>query len=306
MSVEGTSRPKHAVVIVNYGSSGLLLRNHSHTKGTSDRLVIIVDNFSSTDEQGRVVDLANLFGWFVELMPTNVGFGAGVNAGAARAVREGAQSIVVVNPDAHLRSSDIDALVDEVVADHELMVSPVIRRSDGAVWFDGIDLFLDSGRMASKRRSRPPSGSRRPWLSGACFAISAHLWERVGGFDSDYFLYWEDVDLSHRVLDIGGKLSVLERASAVHDEGGTHPSRPDVHGRSSLYYYFNIRNRLVYAAKHLDDRRLTSWKWQTARVSYEIVRGGGRRQFLRPWRLVRAYLRGIKDGFSYVRSARGR
>ena len=34
------------------------------------------------------------------------------------------------------------------------------------------------------------------WLSGACLAFSATAFDRLGGFGEDFFLYWEDVDIS--------------------------------------------------------------------------------------------------------------
>jgi GT2 family glycosyltransferase len=36
------------------------------------------------------------------------------------------------------------------------------------------------------------------WLTGACLAVSKQVWQATGGFDPDYFLYWEDVDYSQR------------------------------------------------------------------------------------------------------------
>lgn len=286
-----------ALIVVNYGSSLLLTQNLVGTKISEyGGVVVVVDNFTSNAEREAVRALAAVQGWATVLLDTNTGFGGGVNAGALWAIEHGAEVIAVLNPDAYIDEGDLMRLVDAVVADPRLMVAPVIRTGTGAIWFDGIDLFVDSGRVASRRRPTPPPGPREPWISGACFAIGREMWEGVGGFDEEYFLYWEDVDLSRRVVNNGGSLAVLADVFAVHDEGGTQKPAGAAGTKSETYYYYNIRNRLVYAAKHCDDEGVKQWLRSTPRVSYEILLGGGRRQFLRSIVPVRAYVRGIRDG----------
>lgn len=293
----GGSSPLFALIIVNYGSSGLLAQNLAGMNlAELGGLVVVVDNYTSGGERDAVSALAAAEGWATVLLDTNSGFGGGVNAGARCAIERGAMVIVALNPDARIKSDDLMRLVDAVVANPSLMAAPIVKTGAGAVWFDGIDLYLDSGRVASRRRRVPPPGPREPWISGACFAISRQMWEKVGGFDEEYFLYWEDVDLSKRVVESGGRLAVLTDVVAVHDEGGTQIPAATSQAKSETYYFYNIRNRLIYAAKHLDDDRVRRWLRSTPRVSYEILLGGGRRQFLHSIAPVRAYLRGIRDG----------
>jgi N-acetylglucosaminyl-diphospho-decaprenol L-rhamnosyltransferase len=191
--------------------------------------------------------------------------------------------------------------VAAVKEDKMVMVAPVIRRIDGHVWFSGSDLYLDDGRMGNpRRRIEQRNRPFREWITGACFALSANLWQTVGGFDADYFLYWEDVDLSFRVVEAGGRLIVDHDAEAIHDAGGTQSAERGARGKSEIYYYYNIRNRLVYAAKNLEGKQLAGWLRATPGASYEILRRGGRAQFLRPLPLVRALVRGIRDGRKFV------
>ena len=133
------------------------------------------------------------------------------------------------------------------------------------------------------------------WVSGACFAISRTLWEHIGGFDDAYFLYWEDVDLSKKVWDAGGEVRVLQTASAVHDEGGTHEDRTGGRAKSETYYYYNIRNRMLFARLRLDPDTRRRWRRRDGQVSWGILMQGGRRQLSGrgPWR---ALLRGFRDG----------
>src|SRR5262249_56362921 len=55
------------------------------------------------------------------------------------------------------------------------------------------------------------------FVSGACFAVPRAIFEEVGGFAEDYFLYQEDVDLSLRLRLRGGRLGVEPAARVDHE-----------------------------------------------------------------------------------------
>lgn len=286
-----------AIVVVNFGSAALLTANAARMTLPDGARMIVVDCFSETREQERVSVMCAEQGWTAVLLADNAGFGGGTNAGVDAALRDGADVVIALNPDAHLSTEAIQDLVSSAVAHPDALVSPRITSGDGSPWFAGSDLYLDDGTIASSRRRGERAGRpRHPWATGACFALSRELWESVGGFDPDYFLYWEDVDLSRRVLDAGGRLLGID-AVAIHDEGQTHAdaSRHD-RRKSETYYYYNIRNRLMYAAKHLDRAGIRQWVRSSPRVSMEILLQGGKVQLLtslKPWR---ALWRGLRDG----------
>jgi GT2 family glycosyltransferase len=176
------------------------------------------------------------------------------------------------------------------------LVAPIVMDSAGRIWSAGTDLYLRTGKLRSVRHR--VSGSTEPtvlWLSGACLMLSAELWSTLGGFDEDYFLYWEDVDLSMRAIDKGATLIVEGTATAIHDEGGTQV-RVHRDAKSEAYYFFNTRNRLVFAAKHLDRQGGRRWSRTSVQAAWEILLRGGRRQFIRPARPVLAATRGTIEG----------
>ncbi|GAA4656792.1 glycosyltransferase family 2 protein [Arthrobacter cryoconiti] len=300
--LDKTQAIQFALIVVNYGSSHLLSENLAGMNlGLHHGLIIVVDNFTTNSERQKLRQLGVVENWTVLELDENVGFGAGVNVGARHAFDLGLASMAVINPDARVSPENLLKLIQATLDDPNVMVSPIIRTSSGAVWFDGMDLYTNSGRVASSRRRVLPAGPSEPWISGACFAVSKYMWESVGGFDEDYFLYWEDVDLSRRVVRQRGRLAVLTDASAVHDEGGTQKSAGRPGSKSEVYYFYNIRNRLIYAAKHGDDAQLKSWIRATPRVSYEILLGGGRRQFLSSIAPFRAYIKGIFFGWQMMK-----
>jgi len=292
-----------AVVVVNFGSSALLETNLQPLSRSAPGLqVVVVDNFTDVAEQIRVAALAEREQWQLVLSPTNLGFGGGVNLGVARAQQLGRTHFLLLNPDAGIPADQVARLL-EVVAAHPLtLVSPRILRPDGTVWFDGSDLYLDDGRVRATRRRADFVGKRvTPWLSGACLLISDELWRRVGGFSDDYFLYWEDVELSHRVLQIGGAVTVCATAQATHAQGGTQGAgqRSAGQAKSNSYYYYNVRNRLVYATRNLDAADRRRWRRRSLPAAWEVISRGGRRQLLGSLHPLVAAARGLCDGLAY-------
>ncbi len=287
------------IVVVNYASADLLAVNLAATAAAvPDAQVIVVDNRSTDADRARVAALTRAHGWRLVAMDDNAGFGGGVNAGAAVAFGElGVTDLLLLNPDARIDGRSVDALA-AATADGRTMASPRVEDAAGRVWFAGMDVYLDDGSMGGPRRRRAQPGARRlPWLSGACLWIPRAVWNEVAGFDDAYFLYWEDVDISVRAARGGARLVVVDDALAVHDEGGTHRAETQrAEAKSELYYYYNIRNRLIFAARLLDAADAQNWSRSAWRNAWQVLLRGGRRQFLRPLPPLRAAWRGVRDG----------
>ncbi|WP_426976587.1 glycosyltransferase family 2 protein [Pseudarthrobacter sp. O4] len=299
--MDDTGAAPWAIVVVNYGSHRLLEANLlPMARQSPEAHIVVVDSFSTAPERTAVRVQARSNGWHLLAPEVNVGFGGGMNLGVARAIELGAERMLLINPDATMDRRDVELLQAEVAASPMTMCAPVIRTSEGAVWFAGADLYLRDGSIRSERRRGEVNAPYQSWLTGACLMISRQLWEVVGGFDEDYFLYWEDVDLSHRILQAGGRLTCVRTATAIHDEGATHTD--DASGnrhraKSPTYYYYNIRNRLMFARKNLDLKDRRRWQRGSLKAAYEILLRGGRRQFLhRPSQTIKPALRGLKDG----------
>lgn len=294
--------PACAVVVVNYGSAALLRTNLVDVvEQTPDLAVVVVDNFTSDAELASVRSLCTEQGWQLVASPTNVGFGVGMNLGVEAALAAGAEQLLLLNPDARIAGPSLRRLREVVAAGPMVLAAPVVTTTDGRIWSDGTDLYLESGRMrATRKRATDPAPRVEMWLSGACLLVSRRLWTAIDGFDDRYFLYWEDVDLSWRAREAGATLLVVRDAEAVHDEGGTQ-GEGGSRARSATYYYYNIRNRLLFAAHHLGPADRRRWVRTALPEAYDIVLRGGRRQLLSslaPWR---AAITGTVDGLRLVR-----
>lgn len=296
-----------AILVVAYRSTELLQQNLVPlTRAHPELAVHVVENRSTHAEREGIEALAAREGWHLEVMPANVGFGAGMNTAAAAALTAGSEFLLLLNPDATISAESIAELRDVVRADRLALVAPRILHPDGRVWFEGSDLYLRDGRVRSTANRRPGL-DRFEWLTGACLLLHRTLWQAVGGFDDAYFLYWEDVDLSWKVVQHGGSVRVVRSATAVHSPGGTfQDSGQERSGspKSDLYYYFNVRNRLVFAALRMPADRRRAWFVHTPAVLREVLLRGGRRQFLRSRSGIGAALAGWRDGVRIARAVR--
>lgn len=297
------------VVLVNFGSHGLIAENASWTTGAGRVVegVVVVDNYSSEGERLSVGELCARRGWVLVPRPTNEGFAAACNIGVGVARDHGARHVLLVNPDARVAEDVVDALARQLDSEPLTLVSPVVVTSHGATYFQGSRVDLRSGRMRGRRWPDEARGAAyvcsdwpyRDWLSGACLAFSVLLWERAGGLDPRYFLYWEDVDFSERCVRAGARLCLRRDLEVVHDEGATHGEQGS-RARSSTYYYYNCRNRLVYAVAQLPARDVLRWMLATPSESWQILLRGGRRQLLRSPRPLLAALGGSLAGVMKV------
>jgi GT2 family glycosyltransferase len=298
-----------ALVVVNYASHELLASNLTRVSSQIAGLeVTVVDNRSTIEELAAVRELCVARGWNLVVSDTNVGFGGGMNLGTDAALKRGAELLLLLNPDAWISAESLRLLVERVVAEPMTVAAPTILRPDGSVWSAGTDLYMDDGSMrATTKRVSGVEAEVFTWFSGACLVMGADLWREIYGFDEGYFLYWEDVDLCYRCAQAGGRLELVGEATAMHDAGGS--QRPASPGAlSAAYYYYNIRNRLLFAARHLDRDGRRRWLRSSLGAAWAIMlRGGGRRALLRsgsPWR---AAIRGTVDGIRLLgaQSTRG-
>ena len=282
--------PLSGVIVVNYGSHVLIERNIPLDLPPS-MIVVIVDNFSGRDERTKIEALCASRGWSLDRQD-NIGFGAGVNRGVALAATMGCDRYLIVNPDLAADTATLELLALRAGDDRRTMHGPTILRPDGSIWFSGGAVRVKSGSTTTK----PGTDASEPggWLTGACLALHHELWSDVSGFDDDYFLYWEDVDLSWRVAAAGGRLKVWPDLMAIHDVGGTQVGT----GKSPTYVFYNCRNRLVFARKHLSARNQLRWLIRTPTYARNVTLRGGREAFRDnpaslTWAAVRGSFRGV-------------
>jgi N-acetylglucosaminyl-diphospho-decaprenol L-rhamnosyltransferase len=78
------------------------------------------------------------------------------------------------------------------------------------------------------------------WVSGAFFLVRRRTWEEVAGFDPQYFMYLEDVDLCWRARRAGWRVGYEPGGEVVHVQGvsaAQHPYRMQVAHHRSMWRF---------------------------------------------------------------------
>lgn len=184
----------------------------------TDTELIVVDNASSSATADRIE--AEFPRATLVRSPSNLGFGAGCNLGARRA---SGGYLVFLNPDTHVESGWIEALIDPLERDPRAGLSTAkillsdapdrINTCGNAVHITGLTLCRGFGAP----RSALGDPEEVPAVSGAAFAIRRELFHTLGGFDEDTFLYMEDTDLSLRARLAGWGCLYAPSSIVFHD-----------------------------------------------------------------------------------------
>lgn len=215
------------VVIVNWNTSEAALaaaRAYLSSEGVEAR-VTIVDN-RSAEEQRQILEEGLPAGVRLNLAEANFGYGAAAN----RALAEGGAEIVCVsNADAIPESGALAELARAAGREPGAgMVGPTFGNEADRYHAElpgGLALLgqVFAGSFMRRAVPSPPAGKIREvgQPSGACFAMRRDTWERIGGFDEGFFLWFEDVDLAKRLADAGFRNLVVGSARVTHATAGS-------------------------------------------------------------------------------------
>ena len=183
--------------------------------------IVLVDNGNPPEEQDWIdrfvtaSDKAHLI-----RDGTNPGFGAGVNKGAAGAL---GRLLLVINPDAVLRRGSLGRMISAMDQRSEpVLVGGKIFDVNGREERGGrrntltLARALGLGKWTLENDPPPRESIEVGAVSGAFFMMDRQAFRSMGGFDEEYFLHVEDVDLCRRVIEMGGSVVYQPYASALH------------------------------------------------------------------------------------------
>lgn len=83
-------------------------------------------------------------------------------------------------------------------------------------------------------------------VSGSCMFFRASDFNNVGGFDTQFFLYCEEEDLSKRVWDYGKKVIFLPDAEILHHSGGSTQKSFEIEREYYISYYILIKKHFGF------------------------------------------------------------
>jgi GT2 family glycosyltransferase len=76
--------------------------------------------------------------------------------------------------------------------------------------------WIEAAAVAAATARQGSKALQVGWVLGACLVTKKDVFDSLGGFDEDYFLYFEEVDYCRRVLRSGRKVGYFVGASVDH------------------------------------------------------------------------------------------
>jgi len=181
--------------------------------------LIVVDN-ASADETVTFVR-QSFPGVTVVALDKNLGYAGGNNAGAA--VARG-KYLAFLNDDTTVEKRWLSELVAVAEADASvgLVTSQIVYRDRPDVLDSAGDGYLRSGGAFKHHHGQSvddaPTTREVFGACGAAFLIRRDLFESIGGFDEEFFMVYEDVDLSYRAR-LRGATCRYTASALVHHAG---------------------------------------------------------------------------------------
>lgn len=246
-------------IIVNYNSGNLLKKTVESVLNNVNNInyeIIIIDN-NSNDTSLSTVQSHNSVRIFK--LERNLGFAKANNVGAKLAK---GVLLYFLNPDATIEDHNTSLLINDFSIESNIgIAAPKILNIDGTLQFSarkfpsflrlffytyGVGkLFKTSYITNYKLECEDHENVIYPdWVSGAGFIVPQKLFLELGGFDEDFFLFYEDVDLCKRISDLGFKIKYNPNVIVKHKWGGASKDLKEFIQREDL------KSRLIYFRKH--------------------------------------------------------
>jgi N-acetylglucosaminyl-diphospho-decaprenol L-rhamnosyltransferase len=227
-----------SIIIVNYKSVGYLadclesIREHPLTVATE---VIVIDN-ASFDGSADLVRQRFSDVIFIQ-SEQNLGFSGANNQAFARSSGD---FILFLNPDTKLRDNALAKMIAALESDPAIgAVGGRLLECDLSLQIRAVLPFpsilnqvLDIDWL-KKRTPRwslwkmAPMFDRLPYpvdveaLCGACLMVRREVFESIGLFSKEYFMYAEDVDLCAKIRSSGRRVCYCDAAEILHYGGGS-------------------------------------------------------------------------------------
>lgn len=255
-----------SIIILNYRSWSMTaecIRSIEKHSPTVDYEIIVVDNdsddglFEQYAQQFQAVRFLQNIG--------NYGYSSGCNFGAQYA---SGKYLVFLNPDTEMTDSPaIDTLVNYAKAHANTGIISCRKIKPGnklerEVTF--INPWLTLGFMRSlykvifqrKIEQQLPKDSpiwHPQWLTGSIFFIPTAVYQQVGGLsEKDYWMYFEEMDLAHKINQIGKTITLIRDVKIKHQHGGSSRINPKTSAitKSEVMISRHVYIQKFYAGLH--------------------------------------------------------
>ncbi|WKK64652.1 glycosyltransferase family 2 protein [Lutimonas zeaxanthinifaciens] len=224
-----------SIIIVNYRGWSALKKCLLSLDQIEDQIgfeVIVVDNYSN---DGEFLNFKNEFPSFQFILNEgNFGFANGCNLGAKVSI---GNYLLFLNPDTIIKNDTLQSLKEIYQSHPEIALLSCVQQDENGrterqerlfpSFFRFFGVFRSFDRILNRRKYRErfkdtDSDLIFPdWISGSVVFTDSSWFDKVSGWNEDFWLYLEDVDFCKRISEQGGKMAISRKTSILHMHGGT-------------------------------------------------------------------------------------
>lgn len=197
----------------------------------------------------------------------NLGFAKATNQGIREALKDKADYIFLLNNDTLLNQEAFSSLIEEIKKSKKIgIIGPAIKFKKGKkILFDlggKVDWLLGTTRHKELSFGQFKKTKKEPifpgYISGCAMLIKKEVFEKIGFFDEDFFLYFEDIDFCIRAKKAGFRVCLLPKAIIFHKLSKSLTK--------NLKARYNFLSNLIFIKKHL------TWYKRPIAFCYQFLR----------------------------------
>lgn len=230
--------------------------------------VIVVDN--SSNKNSDEIIKSEFKNVILIQNKENLGFSGGNNVGIRYALDNGAKYVVILNNDTLVDKEFVGELLKVAESDNKIgVISPKIYFAPGfefhkdkykskdlgkVFWYGGG--IMDFNNIIGYHRGVDEVDNGQydktqitDFASGCCMLVKKEVFDKIGLFDDDYFLYYEDNDLCIRAKNANFSIAYAPKAIIWHKNAGSAGG-----SGSKLQDYYITRNRMLFGMRYASIR----------------------------------------------------
>jgi GT2 family glycosyltransferase len=253
-----------SIIITTYNSAGYIQKCLQSVEENITFLdeVFVIDNNSSDDTQNLISNfIENKKNYFFIKNDKNLGFAKAVNAGIEMSKGE---HIFLINPDIEFEKEVLDKMID-LSEKNSADISGAGQLNEKGNYLGSFGKFpgkssnfFESIRLAKifpvgryfrynlLTQKKFKSNRKADWVGGGFMLIKKKVIEKIGNFDENFFMYFEDVDFCKRAKESGFSIWHLGEVEVLHYGGKSfsdkNKNNRNEYNENSLKYFMQKNN----------------------------------------------------------------
>jgi len=251
-----------SIIVLSYNTKDLtikciesIVKQYKKELGNGKLEVVIVDNASSDASASEISNLkSQISNLRIILNKENLGFAKGCNIGARESK---GKYILFLNSDTEVLDRGFLKMVEFLDKNPKVgILGGRLENNDGSMqpsagkFYNLFNLFIML--LGLERfgflRSSPNRIQKADWVSGGCMMVRYDIFEKLRGFDENFFMYIEDMELCYRAKNYGFLTYFYPNVEVMHKKLGSSNKEFAIINiyKGILYFYSNHKNNLEY------------------------------------------------------------